>query len=69
MIVLLGQVEEGAGHHGVVMYKLMVEVGKAKKGAHVLDSGWGWPSSNTVELDRVHGKLTRFHNHSEIFNF
>ena len=47
----------------------MVEVGKAEEGPHVLDFGEGRPGSNAIELDRVHGKLTGFHDHSEVFDF
>ena len=57
------------GDGGVVRDELMVEVDKAEEGSYILDFGWGWPGGNTVELDRVHGKLTRFHNHSKVFDF
>ena len=47
----------------------MVEIGKAKEGIYFLDFGGGWPGSNAIEFDWVHGKLTRFHNHSKVFDF
>ena len=47
----------------------MVEIGKAKEGSYVLYFSGGQPGSNAIELDRVHGELTRFHNHSEVFDF
>ena len=68
-IVFLGEVEEGAGNSGVVRYKLMVEISKAKKGVYVLDFSRGQPSSNAVEFDWVHGELARFHDHPEVFDF
>ena len=53
----------------VVGDKLMIEVGKAEEGSHILDFGRGWPGSNAIKFDRVHGKLTRFHDHSEVLDF
>ena len=47
----------------------MVEIGKAKEGSYVIDFGQGWPGSDAIKFNRVHGKLTRFHNHSKIFYF
>ena len=47
----------------------MVEVGEAKEGSYFLDFGGGRPSGDAIELDRVHGKLTRFYNHPQVFNF
>ena len=47
----------------------MVEVGKAEEGLYILDFRGGQPGSNAIEFDRVHDKLTGFHNHSEVFNF
>ena len=47
----------------------MVEVGKAKERSYILNFGWGWPSGNAVEFDRVHGELARFHDHSKVFDF
>ena len=49
---------------GVVRNELMVEVSKAKEGSHVFDFGWGRPGSNAIEFDGVHGKLSRFYDHS-----
>ena len=36
---------------------------------YVLDFGRSWPGSDAIELDWVHGKLTGFHDHSEVFDF
>ena len=47
----------------------MVEVGKAKEQSYILDFGWGGPGSDSIEFDWVHGELTRFHDHSKIFDF
>ena len=68
-IVFLGKVKEGAGDSRVVGYKLTVEISKAQEGLYVLDFGGGQSSGNAIELDWVHGKLTRFYDHSEVFNF
>ena len=63
MIVFLDEVQEGADNCGVVGYEPSVEIGEAKEGAYVLDFGWSWPDSDTIKFDRVHSKLTGFHNH------
>ena len=57
------------GDSGVVGDEPMVEIGKAKKGSYILDFGQGWLGSDAIEFDWVHGELTRFHDHSEIFYF
>ena len=57
------------GNYGIVGDEPTIEVGKAKEGLYVLDFGRGQPSSNTVKLDWVHGKLTGFHDHSKVFDF
>ena len=67
-IVFLGEVQEGAGDGGVVGYEPTVEVGKAAERSDVLDFGWGWPGGDAVKFDRVHSKLTGFHDHSEVFD-
>ena len=69
VVVLLHEVKERAGDSGIVRNKLTVKVSKAKKGLHILDLCWSQPSSNAVEFDRVHGELTGFHDHSEVFDF
>ena len=46
---------------------MSVEVGKAKERSDVLDCFRGGPASNTIQLYRVHGKLSGFDNHAEIF--
>ena len=68
-IVFLGEVQERTDNCGVVGYELLVEVGKAKEGVHILDFGWGRSGGNTIKFDRVHDKLTRFHDHSKVFDF
>ena len=57
------------GDSEVVGYKPSVEIGEAKEGAHILDFGWSWPGGDAIKFDWVHGKLTGFHNHSEVFDF
>ena len=68
-MAVLCKIKMGTSDSGVVRDELIVEVGEVKKGTHLLDFGGGWPCSNAVKFDWVHGELTRFHNHSEIFNF
>ena len=69
MIILLGEVKQGVGDSGIIRDELMIEVGKAKEGVYILDFGRGWPGHNAIKLDWIHHKLTRFHNHPEIFDF
>jgi len=64
--VLLGEVNERASNIGKVRNEVVIEVGKAKKGAYILDFGGGRPFGNSIEFDRVHSELTRFNNHSKI---
>ena len=68
MEVLFSEVDEGTGDVGVVGNESTVEIGKAKEGAYVLDFSGGWPFGDFIKLDRVHGELTRFDNHSEVFH-
>jgi len=65
--VFLSEVNEGAGDIRVVWDQPTVEIGEAKEGAYVLDFSRGWPFGDSVKLDRVHGKLTGFNDHSEVF--
>jgi len=65
--VFLSEVDEGAGDIRVVGDKPMVEVGKAKEGAYVFDFSRGWPFGDSIKLDRIHGELTGFNDHSEVF--
>ena len=67
MEVFLSEVNEGAGDIRVVGNKSTVEVGEAKEGAYVLDFSRGWPFGNSIKLYRIHGKLTGFNDHSEVF--
>ena len=69
MVVFLSKVKEGVGDSRVVGYKLMVEVSKVQEGLYTLDFDRGWPGGDSVEFDWIHGKLTRFHNHSKVFDF
>ena len=57
------------GNSGIIRDELAVEIGKVKEGVDFFNFSGGWPGSDTVEFDRVHGQLTRFYNHPKIFNF
>ena len=57
------------GDSGVVGDEPTIEIGKAEEGSYVLDFDGGGPGSDTIEFDWIYGKLARFHDHSEIFNF
>ena len=57
------------GDCGIVRDKPTVEVGEAKEGLYILDFNWGWPGSDSIQFDWVHGKLTGFYNHSKVFDF
>ena len=46
----------------------MIKVGEAKERTYFLDFSGCRPGSNAIQLDWVHGKLTRFHDHPEIFD-
>jgi len=65
--VFFCEINEGVGDVGVVGNESSVEVGEAQEGAYVLDFGWGWPFGNAIELDRIHGELTWFDDHPEVF--
>ena len=67
--VFLGEVDEGLGDVGVVRDERSLKVGKAKKGCNIFDFFRGWPTGNAIQLDRVHGELPGFDNHSEVFHF
>ena len=67
MEVLFGEIDEGTGDIGVVGDEPTVEIGKAEEGAYILDFSGGRPFGNSVEFDGVHGELSWFNNHSEIF--
>ena len=58
MIFFLGQVKEWTDNSGIVGYELLIEVGKAEGGIDFLDFGGGWPGSNAIKFDWVHGKLS-----------
>ena len=53
--VLLSEVEEGASDGGVVRDESSVEIGEAKERANIFHFGWGRPTCNSVEFNRVHG--------------
>jgi len=65
--VLFGEVDEGTGDIGVVGDESTVEVGEAKERVYIFDFCGGWPFGNPIEFDGVHGELTRFDDHSEVF--
>ena len=67
--MLLDEVDEWLSDVGVVGDKPPVEVGKAKKRPNIPDLFRGGPAGNTIQLYRVHGKLSGFDNHSEVFYF
>ena len=67
--VFLGEVNEGSGDIGVVRDETSVKVGEAKEGSNIFDFFRGWPTGNAVQLDRIHGELPRFDDHSEVFHF
>ena len=50
-------------------YKASIEVGKAKERLDVFDSGGDGPFSNACNFDWVHGKGTRFDDHSKVLDF
>ena len=62
-------VKEGVGDCGVVRDEPTIEIGKAKEGSYILNFGWGRPGGNVIKFDRVHSELSRFHNHSKVFDF
>ena len=68
MMVLFGEVKQGAGNCEVVGDELVIKVGKAKEGPYILDFSGSWLGSNAVKFYWVHGKLSRFHNHPKVFN-
>ena len=47
----------------------MVEVHEAKERSDIFDFLGSWPACNPIQLDGVHGKLSGFHNHTEVFYF
>ena len=57
------------GNGRVIGDELSVEVSKTKEGVYVFDFDRGQPGGNAIKFDQVHGELTRFHNHSEVFDF
>ena len=65
--VFLGDIDEWSGDVRVVRDQTTVEVGKVQEGPHISDLHWCWPVGNPIQLDRVHGELTRFDNHSKVF--
>ena len=67
MEIFLGEVDERTSDVGVVGDESSIEIGEAKEGAYVLDFSGGRPFGDSVKFDRVHGELTWFNNHSEVF--
>ena len=67
MEIFLSEVDEGVSDIRVVGNESSVEVSKAEEGAYILDFGGGRPFGNSIKFDGVHGKLTGFDDHSEVF--
>ena len=65
--IFLGEVEEGAGDVGVIGDEVAVEIGEAKEGANVFHFGRGRPTCDSIEFDGVHGQLSWFNDHPEVF--
>ena len=53
--VLLGEVEEGASDVGLIRDEASIEIGEAEERANIFHIGWGRPTCNSVEFNRVHG--------------
>ena len=66
--ILFGEIEEGASDVGVVGDEAAVEIGEAKERADIFHLGWGRPAGNPIEFYWVHGQLTRFDDHAEVFD-
>ena len=64
---LLGEIEEGASDVGIVRDESSVEIGETKERADVFHLGGGWPTGDSIKLDRVHGQLAGFDDHAEVF--
>ena len=67
--VFLGEIDKGSGNVGAVRNKTSIKVREAEEGSHVLDSLRSGPTGDTIQFNGVHGKLSRFDNHSKIFYF
>ena len=67
--VFLGKVEERASDVGVVGDEALVEIGEAKERANIFHLGWSRPIRNSIEFNWVHGQLTGFDDHAEVFDF
>ena len=68
-VVFFCEVKKGSSNSRVVRYESTIEVAKAKKGMYFFDFGGGQSGGDAIEFDRVHSKLSWFHNHSEVLNF
>ena len=68
-LIILYEIEKGAGDNGIIGDELLVEVGEAKEGLYFLHFGGGWPCSDAIKFNWVHGKLAGFHNHPKVFDF
>ena len=66
--VLLCEVEERASDVGVIGDEASIEIGEAKERADIFHLGGSWPTGNPIEFNWVHGQLTRFDDHAEVFN-
>ena len=66
--VLFGEVEERASDVGVIRDEASVEVGEAEERANVFHLGWGRPTCDSIKFNRVHSQLSRFNDHSKVFD-
>ena len=67
--VFLGKVNQRASNIRVVWDESLVEVGEAKEGVDIFDFSWSGPTCDAIKLNRVHGQLSWFDDHSEVFDF
>ena len=66
--ILLGEVEKRASDIRIVGDEPSVEIGKAKERANIFHLSWCGPICDVIELDRVHGQLAGFNDHSKVFH-
>ena len=53
--VLLSEVEERVSDVGVIRNETLIEIGEAKERANIFHLGWGRPTCDPIEFNRVHG--------------
>ena len=66
--VFLGEVEKRASDIRIVGDESLVEIGEAKERANVFHLSWHGPVCDAIKLDRVHGQLAGFNDHSKVFH-